>query len=443
MLPAANNVTRPFMDEDQCSGYKLSVMPTAFWRFSLRRLGEFPFYEWTDEEELCERTRNALRKDARIGLWLDRMAGRAPGHFAGLAEAPSSASVRRGIAYASDVLMSSVIRHDTGVRGGIAPVVMFSPGMGDFTPDSVTLSLTAQCSIIQLRNPYDFTAALDARNTPNDLVIPVLMDVSPLSISPTMAQSLADTANETLCCDEIMKQWKPKNSEAIRFFALDFIRTQNGWKILEWHVPGRGLGVHCLGTLGAGFVSGGGVLQMLSEIRKRIRDRFGNGNLIPDVPLPSTTFHAMDEALFEVLSCDAKEADRRVYVQTEVEGNEEEPYDIRTRLQSSRTLRTLICAGDKSLTNFLGEVRAELGEWAVLKQHRNLPWWHPRRARPQFVMLSSPRAVRQARRMLEKGPIQFEELVTSSIDRFGHSGELRLYAMAIPSNKTWLESQSL
>jgi hypothetical protein len=77
-------------------------------------------------------------------------------------------------------------------------------------------------------------------------------------------------------------------------------------------------------------------------------------------------------------------------------------------------------------------LRQKVGAWAVLKQAANLPWWHPERLRPEFVVLPSRMAHRTLRRFLGVGDVLAEEVCLTSVDSRGHFGELRVYSLVGP-----------
>lgn len=91
------------------------------WRYSLRALNEFPFYRCSNMKEVRELTRKDLEKKS-IARWSDKLLYRPDGYHHALLTKSNTSNVIRQLNYASEILMSSVIKNDIGLRGGISPI---------------------------------------------------------------------------------------------------------------------------------------------------------------------------------------------------------------------------------------------------------------------------------------------------------------------------------
>ncbi len=111
------------LEQDSIVPYLLYRLSPSFWRFSLRQLDAFPFYRYLSEDELIKSVRTTLRHDPPLAYWLDNLAHRPLGHFLRVANRADNSESRRALTQAGRLLISSVIRNDTGVRGGIAGIM--------------------------------------------------------------------------------------------------------------------------------------------------------------------------------------------------------------------------------------------------------------------------------------------------------------------------------
>ena len=71
----------------------------------------------------------------------------------------------------------------------------------------------------------------------------------------------------------------------------------------------------------------------------------------------------------------------------------------------------------------------KLGDWVVVKPEGHLPWWSPQKSSSycKFLNLVNVGHQKQIKKLASKGPIILQSFFSSSLDNFGHFGELRIF----------------
>lgn len=105
-----------------------------------------------------------------------------------------------------------------------------------------------------------------------------------------------------------------------------------------------------------------------------------------------------------------------------------------------RALMAQICQSvglsvGKHMTSAQGErvpvddLREKLGDWVLAKSRIHQPWWSQTKQRVEFLHLDLHRDKLQ--KLLDKEPIMFEEIISDSVDQHGHFGELRVFSTLV------------
>jgi len=148
----------------------------AFWRHCIRPLNSYPFFKCNDENELKVLTRQILNDNTALSLWIDKLLSRPNGYYSKLIKKKEDSAVKKQFNYLSQILISTVIKNDTGLRGGISPVILTSPSsLGSknkkckfdniYIPSSVKyIDVNKDC--------FDVNSLIDYRTTPDDYIIP-------------------------------------------------------------------------------------------------------------------------------------------------------------------------------------------------------------------------------------------------------------------------------
>ncbi|MBQ9313963.1 MAG: hypothetical protein IJ220_03020 [Clostridia bacterium] len=84
-------------------------IPFYAWRYSLRELHEYPFFEYSDSNLLREYTRENLNNSI-ISNWISKLLNRDPDYYKNLLLQSETSNVRRQLDYATKILISSVIK---------------------------------------------------------------------------------------------------------------------------------------------------------------------------------------------------------------------------------------------------------------------------------------------------------------------------------------------
>lgn len=166
-----------------------------FWRFSLRRLADFPFFTYKCEDDLLDNVAAVLNGDRDLCRWLDHMAGHPAGHFASVAARKRNSLARRGLRYAQRLLASSVMRCDTGVRGGISALHRDRVHLPAVFPSEM-LPLPASAHVIRISASVRSPTYI-VRPSDDTLIIPV--DVQPrVVVSASACREINSASAELL-----------------------------------------------------------------------------------------------------------------------------------------------------------------------------------------------------------------------------------------------------
>lgn len=229
----------------------------------------------------------------------------------------------------------------------------------------------------------------------------------------------------------------------VLFFAADFMMYERKWTPMEWHLPGRGIGVHILGLWSADSESMWSVPQVISGLRYALASYDRPVRVTSAPHISAVPFHSMDVQLsWSISRPDARISSSLAGTPAvlEVDVPSANPSAGWPTRQMSCSLEPVpfvkITATDSVDAVSLAAIAERLGSWIVIKQMTNLPWWHPRRIRPEFVLLTSPGAAATISKFTASGPAIVQSLVTCSTDQYGHAGELRAYYLCVPRWET-------
>jgi len=410
----------------------------TFWRFSLRRFIDFPFLKFTSQQQLNDFVRSTLKESAEISYWLDRLAHRPKGYYYELACRADTSDTKRALSYASKLLISTVIRNDTGVRGGIS-TVLYKEEFPNCTAKTNILrsSLPQNVQIFDVIN-REFSSIIDIRKSTSHFIIPIDKRLR-FSVSSSDWQYI-----DKICF--LLFKYALKSSKDyalskcdIFIFAVDFLKNNGHLVPFEFHFPGRGVGMHFLSVMQCGPQKRSLINKTIFDVASEVEFVRGPTTILPAVKPIDTDFHHLDILFLEIInkmslmnpSADSPSSNSRSYCAIE---NSSQLNNWTKRIIPSNIEQiTSIIIKDKNEINdiTISKIIEQFGPWVVIKQYRNMPWWHKDRLRPDFILLTSKVAKFALNKMIKLGPIQVQPIITSSLDFFGHFGELRIYCIGI------------
>lgn len=440
MHPLIGEIDRAKLGSRSCNLYRLDPL---FWRYSLRPLQSFEFYRCKTQAELLQLVRDGLKKNSALARWLDTLARRPQGHFSNLAERRDRSNAKRSLTYAAALLISSVIRNDTGVRGGLS-CVSSSPEIG---PDGRETRFSAppipaEIRVINVddREAYELFSVL--RKTHSELLIPV--DSRPrISLSEKELQSIDAMCIELFSHALSVSNIPRQRHNVILAFAVDFVKHREDWLPLEWHLPGRGIGMHFIGAMKGAESLAGLIGTTVSGIVSHLLSLYGSYSISPAQHGHKTAFHRIDDTFIRMLNPEdsqcgpRKPGKKHSMLHCEADVPDLFPafdWPKRSTPKNMVHIESLVLDGNEDIDHhLLSDLSQRFGPWVVAKQLHNLPWWHKNRRRPEFLLLTMDTARKPLMRLLKTGPVQVQPVVKSSLDDRGHFGELRVYCLAVPA----------
>lgn len=426
---------------------RLVGLPVFFWRYSRLKLDTFPFWEAVGEADLHDLARAVIADQPELGRWLDHLLRRPAGHHARLAVHRQTSDSIRSLAYVVDVLLSLVIGHHTGYKGGVGVVPSrHSSTSSDAPPGGPTLEPPPNLTITFEVSPRGMVP----RQVPDGSAdhYEVLVDVDPgIDVSAEVVAEHLEVARH------ISEAWVNRVSVCNPFvapvLAVDSMATRSGHDYFELHVPARSFGPHAFAASAAdlmGTINNHTLERFAAAVSDACADHRCSLTLVPSGH--STTFHNADTV---ALNAVATAVNRSLNAQTSISIMSEVRPDLLAaipdvdvswvwdRLDWRRSVEALL--GQRAAWRLvtsqdqgcLEDRLAELGDWAVIKPRRNLPWWDRSLPTVAPVWRRSQRHLRIARRMLALSDVIMEPLNRISVDRYGRSGELRSFWLLLPA----------
>ena len=410
----------------------INIFP-AFWRFNLRKLESFKFYECQSENELLEYTRSFLNKNKTLSRWLDNYNQRPQGYYYNLTNLKFNSKVRRALNYASKLLISIHIRNDTGLKGGISGIYDYLDYKSLNKKMDIIINIPERIRIIKNRELFFSNEKPIIRNKDSELVIPVDCEKR-ITINSHTKDKLDSISRDIFFSIINLKLSFKLKKGRIYTFAVDFIKNDENWMPLEWHFPGRGIGMHLIPLYVSCDLYSKIISSMFHIIAEKIKSIYGYCNVKYSVNGFNYLFHDLDRILINMLNMyffteNEKNINNMILFESETTYDKLKNHSLaRVFPENLLTIKSLIIKnGDQLDEKILYQYSEILGKWVVIKQYINLPWWHKNRIRPEFIILSSKTGLNTIKCFLKSGTVQIQSLVTDSVDLYGNFGELRLY----------------
>jgi hypothetical protein len=435
------------------SARKLVAFPQPFWRFARMPIALFPFWRAQSTVALRDSVREALGSSPQLATWLDDLVKRPAGHFSRLAGASETSSSRRELEYAGDVLANAVIGHHTGRKGGIGlPLVdglEVEPGLtGGWEqtaerncpskPDQVTVTAAAGSRAGPPSRP-------ESRGRSDDLY-ELFVDIEPgIEISSTAWDEHRRVA------ELVATEWATRVPGSFAWavaIAVDSMATDTGNDFFEVHAPARSFGPHVLGAAWGGGRSrvADAMEGFAAAVSRGEESRSPHFLHLPLVH--QTTFHQLDAAAWgwftSTVNGTVEPTGLTTTVITEVSPDRQLPHAglatswLWDRIAFRSGIDAMLGRGSAwravRQNDWTAAVAAfdELGEWVVAKPRSNYPWWDTTLPGVAVVWEKSNRHRARLKRMVEADDVVIERLNTTSIDRFGRSGEFRTFWLLLP-----------
>ena len=202
----------------------------------------------------------------------------------------------------------------------------------------------------------------------------------------------------------------------------------------ETHFPGRGLGVHFLPFL---------LFSKQREIFRdyfdglfyEIKNKYGSNVKVEVGNCGQTSFHGLDRSFIDLINNNFALLDSnncpQVIKRIDLDVNDDyQKFPIRTFPEWDYSINQIIL--DKNITfDDVSGIREKIGTWAIIKSSLNIPWWSKHRKKPEACLVDK-KFVKRVNSLLQEYPsVIVQELITDSVDKNGHFGELRFYYMVM------------
>ena len=344
----------------------------AFWRYCLRPLHSYPFFKCSNEGELRELTRQTLSNNVELSQWVDKLLDRSKGYHAELIIQKENSTVNRQLYYASKILISTVLKNDTGLRGGITPVVL-SPPLDNQNKkckfDDISIPSSVKYNKVNDEG-FNVNSLIDYRITPDDYIIPFDDSINRLNLSDDKI-TIIDTISRN-----IIHNFTRKNKNLISAdcfpFAIDFFIRQDKDIILpfESHFPGRGLGVHFLPFL-LFSQKRKNFQNYFNELFFEIKKQYGYTAKFEIGNCGQTSFHGLDRSFVELInnnfsllnSNNSQQNIKRIDLDV---NDDYKSFPDRTISEWDYSLNQIII--DKNITwDDASRIKKKLGNWVIVK----------------------------------------------------------------------------
>jgi len=409
---------------------EVAVLEQASWRFAQRKENDIDLprlasiSDWTDE------VRRLLMSEGTFALALDHLLQRPTGFHLALARQSANSETTRRLRYARRLALSLHLGHHTGRKGGVAAVDLKTRGARRGTWPLPAWATVENCAVI-VDNPEGNSHAPPARD-----LYQVFIDAGEDLATPTIAPAVAHR-----CATALAAYLQPRlraRAPTFIMLAMDFMFIGGREPVpIEIHVPARSIGP-------AGIAHS---ITYGSDPRRWL-NAVDLSNIVPypEPLLRNEPFHHLDLAF------------ARQFVSSRSQlGLEAIQWPLEARLNGSflaigglrfrasdltrsvlqeiaaatATIRqpnyAVVSPGDRSKLL----VAIDHAEWVVVKDNRNLPWWHPDTRPVRFIAGPSDPDLESVLRDLADHELLVEPLVRDSLDTRGRSGELRVFAYCL------------
>lgn len=400
---------------------QISKLAFYVWRHSLRKINEYPFFECLDMESVRELTLESL-KNEEIAIWMDKLLNRKAGYHSQLLKTGNISGVIRQLNYVSQILMSTVIKNDIGLHGGLSPIfdnIDRKESVGDFRYASKLPSEVVFANIDS--NNFSPFSLIDLRRNRGDYIVPYSTNLHNVDIFDGLADKIKLISEEII--DRLIE--RKEMTTDCEFVAIDFFICKGDVIPFECHFPGRGIGVHIFPFLLAKETMGM-AQSVIEDIKKQLEGFYGSKVTIDIRNAGTTTFHELDRIIVSLLSC--KSSIIRKSIDLDV-CEDLSNFQMRDFEMKNELYQKVI---DSPISNYdLDEIRALLGNWVILKTRMNTPWWSKSRKRPEIQLVDDKLISRVNYLFKRHGEIILQKLITDSLDINGHFGELRTYYLLV------------
>jgi len=386
------------------------------WRHSLRRLNDFPFFRCKSMQEARELTRINLKNDL-LAKWVEKLLNRDAGYCCAIIEKKETSDVSRQLDYLTRVLISTVIKNDIGLCGGVSPIFNFTH-QAKYT-SNMKVPVPAHVHFVNTDAPGFVAQSLAAfHGTRDDYVIPYSNNTNRLTITANIENQIinhtAHIARNAINENPLLLDC---GLLAIDYFIQGDIATP-----LECHFPGRGIGIHLLPFILSKEVHEAAA-TVIYNIKEMLARYYGEPISLSALKTGNTAFHELDKIAVSLISDSAALTSKSIALDiddsihfnqrdSEINGQEDQVV-ISEEITDAET------------------IKQQLGAWVVLKTRINTPWWSSSRKKPEILFVDNKLISRVNHVLNTSGDIILQRLVTNSVDTQGHFGELRAHYLVV------------
>jgi hypothetical protein len=387
------------------------------WRHSLRQLRDFPFNKYSNVDDVRELTRKSL-KNEDVARWMDILLNRDDGYHNTLSSKSTTSNISRQLDYVSKILISTVIKNDIGLRGGISPI--FNCSINNSLYNSTkSIELPSDVHFINTSmDKFSSWSLIKLRKNRDDYVIPYSTDTSIIVTNDKLIEQIRCASHE------IIHGYFEKGDFAFdcAFFSIDFFICDGIAIPFECHFPGRGFGLHLLPFFFEPKTKNSASC-IIESLKRELANLYGGSVELIVKSTGASTFHALDRLLVSMLS--ESDSRNRKTIGLEV-GDNLLAYQKRDDEIKCMTEHQMIITKPIN-ENDLCKIKTFLGNWIVLKTRMNTPWWSQSRRKPEILIVDE-NLIHRANYILQiNGEIILQKLITDSQDIHGHCGELRVH----------------
>ena len=386
------------------------------WRHSLHKINDYPFFKCSTMDSLRELTRSKLNEEI-VASWMDKLLYRENDYYSNFLLRNNKSNVKRQLNYISNILISTVIRNDIGLRGGISPI-FDEDKPNDELPNIIKMNIPPKAMFVCIDDKnFSPFSLIDMKRTNEDYIIPYSVDTRKLHINSILKSKIDSIAME------IINQNIDRHMFAnCTFVAIDFFIDGNNVLPFECHVPGRGIGVHLLPFVLAQETKKQ-ALKIIENVKKQIEGIYNSTVKINTDIDRNTTFHELDYIIASMLSDDTSSVSKSITIDVKDSINEFQFRDY--EIIKNSIDQVLI---DSPITNSdLYKIKNLLGNWVIVKTRINTPWWSSFRKKPEVLLVDNHLISRINFLIKKYGELIVQKLITTSLDVNNHFGELRTY----------------
>lgn len=259
---------------------------------------------------------------------------------------------------------------------------------------------------------YPSFSLIDLRKSRNDFIIPYSNDCNRIDISG-ISKKIKDTSEGIL---ERLALSENFTADCM-FVAIDFF-IGNEILPLECHCPGRGIGLHLLPFVISEQTSNL-ANAVIHEMKQKVFSFYKNQVSFNTGRVKETTFHLLDRILLSQI--DGK-SELRKTINLDVN---DDPTIFSTRDNVIQDSIPQIVFSNQIERKDIDKIKNHLGDWIVLKTRVNIPWWSAYRKKPEVLMVNDSMLNRINYLINNFGEVVIQKLITNSVDKYGHFGELR------------------